>query len=218
MKFVQPRHCVWKTDKDAALLVYDGDESALTEVYHIRGGICWPRQVMTGDRHRLTGFICIGCQRISDGVVFVLAEHRFACIDNVYDEKGQVVHEGVTQFVNTAWSAMMCRRFYFRESQETHRRYYLQLGRSDLIRDTPVFSDVYWDDDTEARHAILESRQVGRLKLDEDGELWRALQTWKAQPDTMAVYPEMHALTCLLRGFQEYPHHLPESEDTIVRV
>ena len=218
MNFVRPTRCVWKQDRNAVLLTYEGEESDLTDYYHVRGGIAWPRQVMAGGRHHLRGFCCIGCQRVSDGTVFILAEQSYAAIDNVYEPEGKVIHEGLSQFLNAAWTNMMCNRLYHRESQETHRRYWLQLKRSDLMRDLPMFTDVFWDDENEARCAILEARQVGRLMLDEDGELWKALKTWKAQPDSMNVEPEIHALTCLLRGLVEYPWRQPDLEETIVRI
>ena len=106
-------------------LHYDEDEVLETGEYYIRGGVCWPIRKGVGAQERYEGFIVLGLQHVESGVIYVVEESPFVCIDHVVDSTGRIEFEGISTWLNRIWSKYYANTFCYWQSEDVHRRHLL---------------------------------------------------------------------------------------------
>ena len=82
-----------------------------------------------------------------------------------------------------------------------------------MIEPKPQFIEAPYSDEKDANHLIFEYKELGRLKFEKNSELHRELGRLKN--DEREKLPAVHALRCLLAGYERYPfrnHDVEEDE------
>ena len=155
---------------------------------------------------RAEGAFVLGAQDIRSGVLTICGETPLLCIDHVVDqESGRIKYLGVAGWLNQAWQGFNGRTFYYRQSEDLHKRWAVQVLRSDIVNPKPGFRPVFWSDEAEARALVLAWLGAERLKFAAGSLLDRGLRLQEAQAGAGSVIPVVHALTALLAGLERYP-------------
>ena len=163
--------------------------------YMMRGGVCWPE----GE----DGFAILAGQDVNNKKIHVFKQSSFLTVDNILRADRSIEYYGLSSFFNQSWSGYFGRDFFWNQDEEIHKRFRLQVGRSPMIEPKPQFIPAPYADERDANHLIFEYKALGKLKFDKDSELHRQLERLKH--DEKAKLPAVHALRCLLAGYERYP-------------
>lgn len=152
----------------------------------------------------------MGGQQINNGQVFVFEQIEFATIDDIIQD-GQIRYHGLSSWLNRCWSKYYAKLYFWNQPQDLHKRFSLQVYRSNSIEPKPGFIKISLSGKEEARYIFNEYVKAGRLTLDKDSELARQLEF--ARLNTDAHLSAVEALGRLLAGLQRFPfvnHHIEE--------
>lgn len=192
-----PQAATWNVRRDTVSLLFDGNR---TGEYHVRGGICWPVPV----GNRAEGALVIGAQDVKSGIVRICGQTPLLCVDHVIDPTtGVIKYRGVAGWLNQGWQSYHARMFYYRQSEDVHKRWALQVLRSKLVEPKPAFRPVVWKDHAEGRALILAWLGAERVIFPAGSPVDHGLRQAEAQSG--APVPVVHAVTALLAGLERYP-------------
>lgn len=187
------KKAVFDRNRETSTLFFrDHDDSA---EFFLRGGVYWP----SADSN---GFVVLAGQEVQTNKIWIFEQVEFQTIDDVIQE-GKVQFHGVSHFFNKAWAKYFCSLFFYAQPEATHKRFSLQIYRSQTIKPPPGFIEISLSGKDEARHIVNEYVKAGRLALGKDSELAKQLEF--ARLDEGAHLPAVRALGRLLAGLQRYP-------------
>jgi hypothetical protein len=187
------RKAVFDRNRETSTLFFrDYDDSA---EFFLRGGIYWPNADSNG-------FVVLAGQEVQTNKIWIFEEAEFQTVEDIIQE-GQIRYHGVSHFFNKAWSRYFCRLFFYAQSDATHKRFSLQVYRSQTIKPTPGFLEISLADKDEARHIVFEQIRTGRLVLDQESEVARQLESARLDGDTL--FPGVEALGRALAGLAKFP-------------
>ena len=189
----RPRKAFFDQSRETSTLFFrDHDDSV---EFFLRGGVYWP----SADSN---GFVVLVGQEVLTDKIWIFKEAEFETVEDILNE-GQIRYHGVSHFFNKAWSKYFCRLFFYAQSDATHKRFSLQIYRSQTIKPSPGFLEIDLSDKDEARHIVFEHIRTGRLVLDKESELARQLES--ARLDEDALFPGVEALGRALAGLAKFP-------------
>jgi hypothetical protein len=144
----------------------------------------------------------LGGQEVRTNKIWIFKEAEFETVDDIIQE-GQIQFHGVSHFFNKAWAKYFCDLFFYAQSEPIHKRFSLQVYRSQTIKPKPSFLEVSLADKDEPRHIVFEHIRTGRLVLDKESELARQLEASRLDKD--ALFPGVEALGRALAGLAKFP-------------
>jgi hypothetical protein len=179
--------------------------------FYVRGAVCWPATVGNGNDKATEGFLLVAGQDLSTKRVYIFEQRSFVCIDSIINpDTGMIQYEGITQKL-TLWHARYrVDTFYWHDHTDTHKRYLIQLLRSDMLTPKPCFVEVVWYEESQATNALWELITKNRL-MHWAGEapgkgltqpLYSALLLWR---DQGTVLPATKAAMVLAMGYERFP-------------
>ena len=199
----RPQKAVFDRNRETSTLFFrDHDDSA---EFFLRGGAFWP----TADSN---GSIVLGGQEVLTNKIWIFEEAEFQTVEDIIQE-GSIQFHGVSHFFNRGWSKYFCDLFFYAQSEPIHKRFSLQVYRSQTIKPKPSFLEVSLADKDEARHIVFEHIRTGRLVLDKESELARQLEASRLDED--ALFPAVEALGRALAGLAKFPFARHNVEEDI---
>jgi len=189
----RPKKAVYDRNRETSTLFFrDHDDSA---EFFLRGGAYWP----SADSN---GFIVLAGQEVLTNKIWIFEEAEFQTVEDMIKEE-KIQFHGVSHFFNKAWAKYFCDLFFYAQSEPTHKRFSLQIYRSQTIKPPPGFKEIDLSDKDEARHIVFEHIRTGRLVLDKGSELARQLEASRLGED--ALFPGVEALGRALAGLARFP-------------
>ena len=196
----RPRKAHYNLKRQTSILYFS--EGDLGE-YYIRGGIFWPEED--------NGFAILAGQDINDKKVHVFEEYSFLTIDHVFGPDQMIEFHGLAPFFGKCWSKYYGDKFFWNQPEETHKRFRLQVSRSQMVQPKPHFIEAPLSDADSARRLPFDYTRIGRLNMEEGSELHKQLEI--AKHDEKAHLPAVFALGRLLAGFERYPFRAYDVEE-----
>ena len=169
---------------------------------YMRGGICWPQLTERSDQRDFQGFIVMCGQDIRDGTVYVWEQRHFECIDNIICQD-VIKYYGIASWLNKVWTNYFARDYYWHQPFELHKRYMLQIIRSEMVAPKPQFIEIDWTDAAEAQMIVWEYVKLGKIVFPMDSEVHRELNLVKKKEKETS--PAVYALQCALTGIERFP-------------
>jgi hypothetical protein len=197
-EITRPTSCKWN-DQQGAVTLYWKHQDKRNGEYHVRGGICWPVQDRASGTAR--GAVVICAEHLKTHVVTLVEEAEFLTIEP-YTLDG-VMHNGLSSFVNTAFSTYLVEMYYQHQPVDMCHSYSIQMYRSRQFGKTPHFVQVTWDNEDQADAVLPTLDGSGKFVFRKTGLFGKAMERKTAQPS--AFLPEIHALTCAVNGLQRFP-------------
>jgi hypothetical protein len=189
----RPRKAFFDQNRETSTLFFrDHDDSA---EFFLRGGVFWP----SADSN---GFVVLAGQEVLTNKIWIFEEAEFQTVEDIIQES-QIRFHGVSHFFLKAWSKYFCSLFFYAQSDATHKRFSLQIYRSQTIKPPPGFKEIDLSGKDEARHIVFEHIRTGRLVLNKESELARQLESAKLDEDTL--FPAVEALGRALAGLARFP-------------
>ena len=197
--FAQPDSVILNKDKTSTL--YWGK----TETWqaYVYGGICWPILVGPKTHQRIQGFAVLVGFHIETGKHYVLDQYPFVTVEHCIGDDGLISHHGLGAFLNSCWKYYFATKFYYRQPGETHKKYLLEIVRSQSVNPKPLMIECQWDDDAIADQSVIEKAQLKKLAWEKGSLLDVAVSELIVDPDHAS--PEWNALRCAMVGFDRYP-------------
>jgi len=190
----------------------DEERGRWAEDRRMRGGVAWPMLVRGTNGPEVFGFAVMSGQDIKTGKIYIMDYTEFRSVDYILDADGLIKRidgqpiPALGTWLTKCWSKYSGNYFYYRQDDETSRRYQLEILRSDMIQPKPVFVDAPWPDDQDAVMTIWQAIQNKKIIFGkkEANPIFDQLQLLKAG-DT-EPHPVIHALKCMLIGIERYPY------------
>jgi hypothetical protein len=194
----QPIACKYDRKSQVTSLWFETLQGRFLVEYYCLMGISWPE----GEDD---GFIILGGQNLEDHRILIFREFSFLTIDHWINPDSSLRQYGLVKFLTEAWTQFQCRPICWHQDDEVHRRYSMQVYKSDLIVPGPEFIRVLYTGQEVGDNIIEEMLNLERLQFDAKSRLYTDLVAHKSQN---VDNPGTHALRCLLGGFAFNP--LPE--------
>lgn len=196
--FVQtPRATRYNVARETVTLLFDEDASAKAGEFVVRGGICWP--VPMGDIIR--GAVLVGAKDIETGKLIIFGERLFSTVDTVIS--GRASYPGCASFFAKARSLFYPSRYYYAQSDHTHKNWLRQVRLSPLAQPCPSFADVHWDNTADAEAIVSDLLARDLLVYQDGGPVHQAMNEYRAKPAAAGTLPPAyHALAAMCLGFQ----------------
>lgn len=177
------------------------DDGEVMQCY-MRGGVCWPVLTERSDQPEFQGFILMCGQDVKTGEVHVFEQERFVVIDHIICQD-VIKYYGISAWLNRVWTKYFARDYYWHQPHELHKRYLLQVIRSEMVAPKPQFIEVDWEDDAQAQMIVWEYITLDRVRFPKDSELHRELHL--VQMKEKETSPAVYALQCALAGMERFP-------------
>lgn len=182
---------------------FEGESSQLDGEYLMRGGVCWPVQVMSETGPRLEGAAVLCGYDVDRHRIIVFEETRFLCVDHVVDPETHMVEfRGLCDWLNMCWQSYYAQSYYYHHDAVTHKKHLLEVLRSKVIEPKPHFLEAIWNETDVADNLVWHKREVRRLFYGES-HVYKALEVLAIRPD--AVEPSFLALRAVVWGFDQKP-------------
>ena len=213
MEIIQrPHRVLLSPRRRTSILEFSNGKSA--ECY-MRGAVCWPVP-LPHRNNEIVGFALIAGYDVSSGTITIYEEREFVCIDHVAGKDGMIQFEGLSSFFNLAWNRYFCSTFFWRQPETMKKKYQRQVRKSLMIKPKPQFTQLYWDQQSQPEQILFEKLTLNKLFARKEDNLFKEVQKHEvvAVPSGShaIVSPEMHALHCLLMGYDRYSWREPEPE------
>lgn len=171
--------------------------------YYVRGGICWPSVVLTGERMEAKGHAVLVAVNIRTGRANVFESEPFNVVSAEVRD-GRTTARPLGPVLNRWWSSWLAETYYWRDRGETHRQFRLQVVRDEQIMPKPRLVNIEWDDDAAAEQVFWAAAMGKSMAMDRD-----VFDAVSLVP--MGEWcPARHALICVLAGLQRRPWRLTE--------
>jgi hypothetical protein len=198
----------YQPDRKVVVLRFENNDSnPLNGEYFIRGGVCWPVAVRTSTGQSVKGHAVLVGYNLFTKTYTMFEDTDFICVDPVV-ENNRVMYDGVANWFNECWSKYFCRYWYYHQDETTHRMYLLQTIRSEMIKPTPGFIEIPWQDEGAVVPVLWRMISNKRLKFNSPSPVIldqiRQCQTTLGASD-LGLYPAVHALVCALAGMERWP-------------
>ena len=191
------------------------DDKTSSEVY-LRGGMCFPRYWQPHVEGVIEGGAVLLGLDVRTGVATEYEAMRWYTVEPVnVSGEGAPEFAGIGHWFNMVWSTYYSRRFDFHQDEPTVHKWRLQVRRAAMVRPKPLFIEQPWPRDAEqAEYTILEWNVNHRLRMRKGGELLNAVQRHSERPKMpgMVLDPMIHALICVLIGYDQRPWRDPEKD------
>lgn len=208
MSIPLPTHVAHDADWNCQVLRFDElKEHTMDGRYRVAGSVCWPTQQVGAMDTVSNGFIAVAAENLLTSVVYVLMESEFIVVDPILRADGGIEYRGLSQFLNEAWAKMGCTKYFWTGNDETHRTYLLSVIRSRNIEPKPSFVQMPEIPEDQAAHCLNTLIEVGRIKINKDGPLFKALQTRGVRPGPYV--PAVQAAILLAAALQRFPYRRP---------
>jgi hypothetical protein len=174
--------------------------------FHMRGAVYWPATE--------SGFALLAGQKIETKRVHVFEQMEFDIIDNIIGKDRTIEYYGLAPWLNRCWSKYYAKKFFWSQHEELHRRFRLQVSRSQAVLPKPAFIEAPLSDEDEARYLVFDYAKTGRIVLEKGSELAKQLEL--AKHDEKAELSAVRALGRLLAGLERYPfsrHNVEEERE-----
>ena len=189
----KPRNATFDRNRETSTLFFrDYDDSS---EFYLRGGVYWPSA-------ESNGFVLLAGREVQTNMLWVFEEIEFQTIDDVIQD-GQIRFPGVSHFFNKAWAKYYAKLYFWDQPQDLHKRFSLQVYRSNSIEPKPGFIEISLTDKDEAQHIVFEHIRTGRLVLDKESELARQLESTRIDGDSL--FPAVEACGRALAGLARFP-------------
>lgn len=177
------------------------------------GGICWPIPVARQGAMSVKGCAVIVGLDIDTKVYHVFEQREFVTLEHILGTGRSIAFEGITNWLNDAWSKYRCLRFWHHQDVETMDRYARQVWRCDQIDPKPWLADLASFDPTTALRIIWELLETRRLKhrKGEPVDIERQIAV-AAGGKVLETAPALTALAVCLAGMEHHPWRKPVPE------
>jgi len=205
----KPEHKRYNTD-DKSVTLYFPDESHGR--YQVRGAVCWPVLFDKFGRMDVMGYALIAGRNIETNKVTVFEQREFLVISDIVDEKGLLVipakeknakiYRGILSWFIDGWAKYRCHSYFYSQPFEVAKKYRTELRRSEAMKPKPQFIDVPWPGEDEALQTVWKALKMKSFRAEKDSILRE--QLGEVQKGSKDMYPAVHALACLLMGFERF--------------
>lgn len=167
----------------------------------VRGAIAWPE----GND---AGVALIAGQDIQTKEVILFGEFEFWSIEHFFEGE-RLKFRGLSQFLNENWQNFYCNHYYDHQPFEVRDRFYTKILRSRMVNPKPVIVNVKYTADNIADNLLSEYLHLERFTAPRDSTVFRHLMTRGTKDEK----PGVHALRCLLGGFEFSGWRDPEGQE-----
>ncbi len=206
----KPVRAYYDKTRQTSMLFFDKRSDAWADPveYSMRGGMCWPKTVRFDIGVDVEGFVLLAGVNVKTREVRVFEQRAFVVVENIIAGDGSIEHPGIEQWLNICWTRYFGRKFYWFQDRELTKKYRLEVLRSLVIQPKPEFIRIELSKDKEIPiHTVWKFMNVGKLKIERDSLLWKALEL--TQKGKKEMLPAVHALTVLLEGVERHPWREP---------
>ena len=193
MIVLKPLSTKYLPHKDLTTFFFEGPERPSARDFFVRGAIAWPEELQQG-------FALLAGQDPKTKVVYIFEEYPFWTVGH-YLAEDALKHPGLGQFLLDVWAKYHCHTFYRHQHPEVHRRFSLQAYDDKTIAPKPELIDVPTVErlgDT----LVVEYGRTRKLVADQRMTLKQQLTQHFAVPEAKNPGMGVHALRCLLAGFE----------------
>lgn len=196
-----PRNVNFNIERGTSTLFLDNDIQV--ECY-IRGGICWPLIVGSGQSRTVEGYAVLCAQDIRTKIIYVFDEFSFLSVDNLIDpDTHNLTHNGLSQFFTRCWKDYFGKYFFYKQPQFTHKDWAMRVSRSVMIEPKPNFIRLVWNEDRQADQSIYERAFTGKLFYCASDGVDRAMMAREQEDVDLPAYC---ALRAAVVGIEKYPY------------
>lgn len=200
----KPTKCHYDAKKGISILYFKDDDNKIGE-YYMRGGICWPVVFEEPDNPRdYSGYAILAGQDVWTKKIVIFEERSFVTVDHILRPNKTIEFDGLAPWFNRCWSHYFGCLFYWHQDFELAKKFRLETIRSQMVQPKPQFVEVPWSDDEAARMQIWKYIKLKALDGQKDGDLFRQMQ--QVQKEDKKTMPAVHALACLISGFERFPY------------
>jgi hypothetical protein len=192
-KMKKPRKNHFNLKRETTTLFFEDDE--FNGEFYIRGGVFWPEEDL--------GFAIVGGQNIENKKIYIFEQASFMTIDNVLNDNQLIEYHGLYSFFNRCWHKYFCNKYFWSQSENTHKRFLLETIRSQMLEPKPYFIPIEYSENNDGGHLIRREQAMGRLAFEDGSELHNQLEMMTKDED--AKLPAVKALKNLLAGYERYP-------------
>jgi hypothetical protein len=171
--------------------------------FYMRGAVYWPTTE--------SGFALLAGQKIETKRVHVFEQMEFETIDNIVGKDRTIEYHGLAPWFNRCWSKYFASIFLWSQHEELHRRFRLQVIRSEAVKPKPVFIEARLSDEDDARYLVFDYARTGRIVLERESELAKQLEL--ARHNEKVELPAVRALGRLLAGLERHPFSRHDVEE-----
>lgn len=189
----KPRKKLFNQRRETTTLFFRNDE--LDGEYYMRGSLCWPEE-----GH---GFALIAGRNVETKVVHIFEQISFLTVDHVMRPDQIIEYYGVFDFFNRSWSKYYASKYFWRQDEAVHRRFYLEAIRLPMLEPKPMFIEAAFTDDVDSNNLIFQYQAMGKMIFEADSELHHQLEQFKN--DGQTKLPAVRALRNLLAGYERFP-------------
>ncbi|MEN6533385.1 MAG: hypothetical protein ABFD89_06960 [Bryobacteraceae bacterium] len=193
-RIVRPGARLWR--EGPVELIFGEESLAPSGRYWVAGGIVWPELHET--RQEIVGAAVVCGRHIESDVTYVFEEREFCTVDHVLGERGVIAFEGLSSFLNEAWTYYFCKTYYWRQDELTARRHIRQVHRNRMIEPKPVLVELHWRDEKTALDEIFLLDTSSRLTYRVNREVHHAMRKFDAKDGD--TEPALRALAAALVG------------------
>jgi hypothetical protein len=192
---------------DGTVILYFEDDD--TDLFYLRGGICWPHRYTTAGSQDYGGFGLVVGYNIEERKAYVFGQRFFRTVNNILVQDtppipGQIEHighkiehRGVADWFVEMWSKFYVRTYYWSQDSELAKKFRVEISRSNNIQPKPRFPEVQTP--TKFPESIIwEYIKLGKIQYEAGSPLH--LQLKQDQHDAP---PAAHALLCCLAGIEK---------------
>lgn len=200
----KPQKAFFNQNRETSTLKFKHERNALDGEYFMRGGVCWPEGMAQG-------FAIVAGKNINTKSVYIFEQSNFLSIDNIVGPGQIIEYQGSCTFFNNGWSRYFCRKYFYKQDKQTHRRFYLDVIRSSMVQPKPGFIEAPYTNEEDADHLIFTCLSMGKLVLDKESDLSNQLGVFRN--DNKTKLPAVRALRALLVGFERFPFRAYDVEE-----
>lgn len=201
MKIAKPWRATIRDD-GTSMYEFKAQDDIHTGRFYPKGSVCWPiLNEVTGVSE---GFVICAAQQILSGTVVIFESGPFRTVDHIVEPDGKIKVEGLSAWFPAVWAKYNCISFYRSGNDETHRQFFMQVLRSEMIKPSPHFPEVPMIDQADAQHILFSWKTRGKISMDPDCRLHDDLTQWENTGRKVKLASVM-ALTTLVCGLERYP-------------
>lgn len=176
--------------------------------YYLRGGICWPKY--SGLNEGIQGFAILAGLDVSTGIIRIFEERRFSSVDHIQTADGKIEIEGLSSWFNKNWNKYYAAYYFFSQIGETHKKYLLDVVRSDMVQPKPLFVEIKPMEDANIDQIVFSKLQENKLEYFSEGPVHKCIQQWDLVPTKP---PVAEALGTCISGITRYPYRKQMTSD-----
>ena len=171
--------------------------------FFMRGALAWPE----GERD---GFVIVAGLDLANQNIWIFREFPFISVEHFYSE-GDIVRKGLFQFFDECRSRFYCQTYFFSQPDELHHRFTNYIYKTPTIPwPKPEFIRVRFSDqeiaDNIIREALVRDTLHGnRRESKVFNEIFGLTGDDEAKKKARERSLPIHALRCLLAGYEYYP-------------